>query len=160
MLAIVVAHGTNRVIGADGDLPWHLPSDMAFFKALTTGHPVVMGRKTYESIPSRFRPLPGRRNIVLSRDPAYAAEGAEVFGSLHAALEAAGGDGFVIGGGLTYAEALPRVDRIYATEVELAPAGDTLFPELDATWALSEEHERVVEADGSAFTVRVYDRVL
>src|SRR4051794_24452108 len=108
MVALVVAYARNGVIGRDGDLPWHLPTDMQHFRELTTGGTVVMGRKTYVSIPERFRPLPGRRNLVLSRDPAFAAPGAEVFGGLDAALEAAGEDCFVIGGGTTYAEALPR----------------------------------------------------
>lgn len=158
MLAAVVAYGANRVIGVDGGLPWHLPSDMRFFRELTTGHPVIMGRATYESIPERFRPLPGRRNLVLSRDPAYAAAGAEVFARLDAAIAAAGGDGFVIGGGATYEAAMPLLDRIYATEVEASPEGDTHFPELGPEWRLVEEHPRVVEENGGAFTIRVYDR--
>ncbi len=161
MLAIVVAYGRNRVIGVDGDLPWHLPTDMAFFKSLTTGSPVIMGRKTYESIPPKFRPLPNRRNLVLSRDPAYAAEGTEVFASTDAALAAVADapEAFLIGGGQAYADALPRVDRIYATEVELEPDGDTFFPELDDDWQLVDERDRVVEDNGSAFTIRIYDRV-
>jgi dihydrofolate reductase len=158
VLSIVVAYGSNRVIGVDGDLPWRLPTDMAFFRETTMGHPVIMGRKTWESIPPKFRPLPGRRNLVLSRDPEYAADGAEVFGSFEEALRAAEGAGAVIGGGHTYAEALPSVDRIYATEVELAPDGDTFFPPLGDEWRLAEEHERVVEENGDAFTIRVYDR--
>ncbi|MDO9353911.1 MAG: dihydrofolate reductase [Solirubrobacteraceae bacterium] len=158
MLSIVVAYGSNRVIGVDGDLPWHLPTDMAFFREITMGHPVIMGRKTWESIPPKFRPLPGRRNLVLSRDPAYVAEGAEVFGSFEDALLAAEGAGAVIGGGHTYAEALPSVDRIYATEVELAPDGDTFFPELGDDFRLIEQRDRIVEGNGAAFTVRVYDR--
>jgi dihydrofolate reductase len=158
MLAIVVAYGRNRVIGVDGDLPWHLPTDMAFFREVTMGSPVIMGRKTYESIPAKFRPLPGRRNVVLSRDPSYVAEGAEVFASADAAVAAVDGDGYVIGGGHTYLDLLPQVGRIYATEVELAPEGDTHFPELGDDWTLTEERDRVVEDNGTAFTLRIYDR--
>jgi dihydrofolate reductase len=158
MLAAVVAYGANRVIGVDGGLPWHLPSDMKFFRELTTGHAVLMGRSTYESIPERFRPLPGRRNLVLSRDPSYAPAGAEVFHTLEAAVEACGGDAFVIGGGATYEAAMAIMDRIYATEVEASPDGDTYFPELGPEWQLVEEHPRVVEENGGAFTIRIYDR--
>lgn len=164
MLAIVVAHGRNRVIGVDGDLPWHLPADLAHFRDLTMGHPVIMGRKTYESIPAKFRPLPGRRNLVLSQNPNYApAEaGAEVYPSLEHALRATEGhDAFVIGGGRTYGEALRAglIDRVYATEVDLAPAGDAFFPPLGRAWHAVEERDPVVEADGTTFTVRVYERV-
>ena len=111
MLQLVVAYSANRVIGRDGGLPWHLPTDMRHFRELTTGHTVLMGRRTYDSIPERFRPLPGRRNLVLSRDPGYNAAGAEVFTSLDAALDACDHDCFVIGGGATYAETLADADR-------------------------------------------------
>lgn len=158
MVAIVAAQGSNRVIGVGGDLPWHLPSDMRHFRELTTGHPVVMGRKTYESLPERFRPLPGRRNLVLSSNPAYAAAGAEVFGSLEEALEACDRSCFVIGGGQIYEQAAALADRIYLTEVEAAPAGDTFFPPLFAEdWRLAEESERIVEND-HAFVFRTYER--
>jgi dihydrofolate reductase len=157
-VAIVVAHAANRVIGRDGGLPWHLPSDMRHFRELTTGATVVMGRKTYASIPERFRPLPGRRNLVLSRSVS-ALPGAEVLPSLPAALEAAGAGGcFVIGGGATYAEALPLAARVYATEVEGDVDGDTFFPPLDpADWTCVSEGSRVAEHD-HAFTIRVYER--
>ncbi|MCW2984635.1 MAG: dihydrofolate reductase [Conexibacter sp.] len=156
-VALVVAYSANRVIGRDGGLPWHLPSDMRHFRELTTGATVVMGRKTYESIPERFRPLPGRRNLVLSRS-GFAAPGAEVLGSLGEALDAAGGDCFVIGGGATYAEALPLAARVYATEVEGDVDGDTSFPPLDpAAWTCVAEGHRIAEND-HAFTIRVYER--
>lgn len=163
MVAIVVAYGRNRVIGSGGDLPWHLPSDMAHFRDLTMGHPVIMGRKTYESIPPKFRPLPGRRNLILTENPDYvpAEDGPEVYGSLAAALQAtAGHDAFVIGGGRTYGEAIRAgvVDRVYATEVDLAPAGDAFFPTLGHDWLVVGEREPVVEADGTAFVVRTYER--
>jgi dihydrofolate reductase len=158
MVTLVVAHARNRVIGRDGDLPWHLPSDLQHFKGLTTGGTVVMGRKTYESIPARFRPLPGRRNLVLSRTPGLALDGAEVFGGLDAALEACGHDCFVIGGGATYAEALAVADRVVATELEADVEGDTSFPELDgAQWALADERGRVEDGE-HAFTIRTYER--
>src|SRR3954451_4292781 len=133
-VSIVVAQGSNRAIGFRGALPWDLPSDLRRFRELTMGHAVVMGRKTYESIPERFRPLPGRRNIVLSRSRPEL-PGAEVYGDLEAALAAAAagnGDGatFVIGGGATYADALPRASRVVATEVAGEVEGDTFFPAL------------------------------
>ena len=158
MVAIVVAHAANGVIGRDGDLPWRLPTDLKRFRELTTGHAVVMGRKTWESLPERFRPLPDRRNIVLSSDAAYHAEGAEVFGDLSSALAACPGDCFVIGGGVTYEQALPRAARVYATRVDAEVEGDTYFPALpECEWTLVDESDRLVE-NGHAFTFRVHDR--
>jgi dihydrofolate reductase len=158
MVSLVVAYARNRVIGRDGALPWHLPSDMKHFRELTTGGTVVMGRTTYESIPERFRPLPGRRNLVLSRTPGLALDGAEVFGGLEEALEACGDDCFVIGGGATYAEALPLTDRVYATEVAAEVDGDTFFPELDdAEWVCASAGEPVADGEHE-FTIRVYER--
>jgi dihydrofolate reductase len=158
VIALVVAWaGPERVIGRDGGLPWHLPSDMKHFRELTTGGTVVMGRRTWESIPEKFRPLPGRRNIVLSsRAPSL--DGAEVYDSLESALAAAGTDAYVIGGGATYEETLPLADRVYATEIAGAVAGDTFFPALDAAaWAVSSASEPVVE-NGHEFTIKVYER--
>jgi dihydrofolate reductase len=163
MISLVVAYARNGVIGRDGDLPWHLPSDLRHFRELTTGGTVIMGRKTYESIPDRFRPLPGRRNLVLSRTPGYAPPGAEVFGHLDDALRAAAGDGdvaecFVIGGGTTYAEALPLAGRVYATEVDADIEGDAVFPALDAAeWVCVLAGEPIAESDHQ-FTIRVYER--
>jgi dihydrofolate reductase len=158
-LSLVVAWaGRDRVIGRDGDLPWHLPSDMKHFRELTTGGTVVMGRKTWESIPEKFRPLPGRRNIVLSHSLATAPAGAEVYASLESALAAAGTDAFVIGGGSTYSETLPLADRVYATEIAGEVEGDTFFPALDpGEWTVSSASEPVCE-NGHEFTIRVYDR--
>jgi dihydrofolate reductase len=157
VIALVVAHAANRVIGRDGGLPWHLPSDMKHFRELTTGGTVVMGRKTYESIPERFRPLPGRRNVVLSRSRPDL-PGAEVFASLPAALAAAGEDCFVIGGGTTYAEALPLAGRVHATEVAGDVDGDTVFPPLDpAAWTCVSAAAPVSE-NGHTFAIRVYER--
>ncbi|WCB93786.1 Dihydrofolate reductase [Baekduia alba] len=157
-VALVVAYARNGVIGRDGGLPWHLPSDMQHFRELTTGGTVLMGRKTYESIPERFRPLPGRRNLVLSRDGSFVAAGTEVFGSLAAALAACEGDCFVIGGGATYEEALPLADEVWATEVDAEVEGDTFFPVLDTTaWREAAAGSAVTE-NGFSFTIRRYER--
>jgi dihydrofolate reductase len=158
VIALVVAWaGPERVIGRDGGLPWHLPSDMKHFKELTTGGTVIMGRKTWESIPEKFRPLPERRNMVLS-SRGMDAPGAEVLDSLEAALASAGTDAYIIGGGATYAETLPLADRVYATEIAGAVDGDTFFPELDpAQWVVSAAAEPVAE-NGHEFTIKVYDR--
>jgi dihydrofolate reductase len=156
-VSIIVAQGSNRVIGASGGLPWHLPSDMRRFRELTMGHAVVMGRKTWASIPERFRPLPGRRNLVVSSDPGCASE-AEVFPSLAAALQACDGSCFVIGGGQVYAEAMAIADRCYVTDVDHAPDGDTFFPELPASdWRCVEE-SGVLSDSSHSFVFRVYER--
>lgn len=136
-VTIVVAIGQNGVIGRDGDLPWPPTGDLAQFKALTMGHPMIMGRTTYESI---GRPLPGRTSIVLSRDPAWAAEGVEAAVDLPAALTRAAeldDEVFLIGGAQVYAAALEAgsVDRMVVTHVQLSPEGDAFFPEIDdETW--------------------------
>jgi dihydrofolate reductase len=134
-VALVVAMAENRVIGAEGDLPWRMADDLRWFKRVTLGKPVVMGRTTYQSI---GKPLPGRRNIVLSRREGFAPSGIEVADSLEEGLEkaadAARQDGAeeicVIGGGTVYAEALPLADRIYRTVIEATVGGDTYFPPL------------------------------
>ncbi|MGE6697629.1 dihydrofolate reductase [Hyphomonas sp. NPDC076900] len=136
-LCLIVAQARNRVIGASGRLPWRLKDDMAFFKATTMGAPIIMGRKTWESFPKR--PLPGRENIVLTRDWDYDAAEARVYSSFPAAMNAARAiaaregrdEAFVIGGAEIYTLALPFADRIYLTEVETEVEGDALFPELD-----------------------------
>ena len=128
-LSLIVAMAKNRVIGSNNQMPWHLPADFAYFKKVTLGHPVIMGRKTFESI---GRPLPGRRNIVVSRNPAFRAEGVDVMTSLDAAIKACQNtEAFVIGGATLYAQALPHADRLFITEVDASPNGDTLFPSLD-----------------------------
>ena len=135
MLSLIAAVARNRAIGKDNQLLWHLPEDMKHFRETTRGKPVVMGRKTWESLPEKFRPLPGRQNIVVSRDPAYKAHGADLASSLEGALALAGGaeEVFVIGGEQLYRAALPLADRLYLTEVELTPAADAFFPEVDPT---------------------------
>ncbi|UCV07322.1 dihydrofolate reductase [Dechloromonas denitrificans] len=139
-IVIIVAVAKNRVIGRDNQLIWNIPEDMAHFKALTQGHTVLMGRKTWESLPPRFRPLPGRRNIVVSRQPDYAAPGAELANSLESALALAATDEtvFIIGGADIYQQALALADRLEITEVDLIPEGDSWFPEIPAAdWQLT-----------------------
>ncbi|MBU6164990.1 MAG: dihydrofolate reductase [Alphaproteobacteria bacterium] len=134
-ITIVVARARNGVIGMGGALPWHLPADLKRFKAITVGKPVVMGRKTFESI---GKPLPGRQNIVLTRDPTWRADGVTVVPNLAEAVAAAGldprvrGDVMIIGGAEIYALALPIATRIELTEVDAAPHGDTVLPPFDA----------------------------
>lgn len=140
---LVVAMGANRVIGVDGALPWRLPEDLAHFKQLTLGHPMVMGRATYESI---GRPLPGRTTIVVTRDPRWSAEGVEVAHSLGEALDRARSlddEVFLVGGAQVYAAALERdlVDVLVVTRVAAAPDGDTYFPHID--WERWQEAGRV-----------------
>lgn len=166
-IVIHVAIAGNGVIGRENGLPWRLSSDMKRFKATTMGKPIVMGRKTWESFPRR--PLPGRLNIVLTREPGYGADGAEVVGSLDAALEMAaersrdlpGADEIcILGGGEVYRQALPLADRLYVTHVLAEVDGDTTFPPIDpAIWtkSYSEEHP-AAEKDSHATCYAVYDR--
>lgn len=137
-LALIWAQAHEGVIGADGDMPWHVPEDLAHFKALTGSDPVIMGRRTWDSLPPRFRPLPGRRNIVVTRDAAWTADGAVVAHSLPEAIEL-GRDGddtqlWVTGGAGLFAEALPLADRLEVTELDLAVAGDTFAPQIGEGW--------------------------
>ena len=134
-LALIWAQSTSGVIGRDGGIPWQLPEDMARFKELTTGHTVVMGRRTWESLPARFRPLPGRRNVVLTRNPHYRADGAEIVTSVDDVLGMP--DTWVIGGAEIYHLAMPAATRCEVTEVEvdLRPEDeDVLAPMLDESW--------------------------
>lgn len=165
-IAIVVARARNGVIGRDGDLPWRLRSDLQRFKAITMGKPCVMGRATWESLP--LRPLPGRLNIVLTRDESFEAKGAVVVHTLAEALEMAREqaheDGVdevcVVGGAGVFAAVLPKARRLYITEVEAEPDGDTLFPPFDvaAFREVSSERFEPGEKDDHAFTFRVLER--
>ncbi|HDU8493420.1 TPA: type 3 dihydrofolate reductase, partial [Aeromonas hydrophila] len=132
MISMIAAMAHDRVIGLDNQMPWHLPADLAHFKRVTLGKPVLMGRKTFESI---GRPLPGRRNLVISRNPDYRADGVEVIDSVEAALALLAGSDvaelMVIGGGHLYGQLLPRADRLYLTRIDLAVEGDTRFPAFD-----------------------------
>jgi dihydrofolate reductase len=170
-IALVVARARNGVIGRDGDLPWKLRSDLQRFKAVTMGKPCLMGRSTWESLP--LRPLPGRLNLVLSRDLSYEeqgkAKGAVVCANLGDAIdiarETAEEDGVdeicVIGGTALFEATLPRARRLYITEVEAAPDGDALFPAFDeADWTeLSREAHEPGEKDDHAFVFRVLERL-
>jgi dihydrofolate reductase len=166
-LSLIVAQGRNRVIGAGGQLPWRLKDDMAHFKRTTMGAPVIMGRKTWESLPKR--PLPGRPNIVISRDWNYDAAEARVYSSVSPAVNAAKAmalregqsEVFVIGGAAIYELVLPIADRIYLTEVDAAPEGDVFFPTLaPGSWSETAS-TRYDAGDGNdhAFTLRVLDHV-
>lgn len=135
-LSLIVAMDCNRLIGVDNQLPWHLPADLAFFKRVTLGKPVLMGRKTHQSI---GRPLPGRRNIVISRNPDFRADGCETAAGLDAALElvANAEEAMLIGGANLYAQALPRVEQMYITRIHHRFKGDAWFPEFDeADWRI------------------------
>jgi dihydrofolate reductase len=158
VISIVVARASNGVIGRDGGLPWHLPADMRKFRELTTACAVVMGRRTFESLPAKYRPLPHRRNLVLSSSLDRELPGAEVFPDLASALEACAGECFVIGGAVAYRDALPMAGRVYATEIECELDGDAFFPELrPSEWQCVERSERIVENE-LGFTFAVYER--
>lgn len=158
-LSCIVAVSENGIIGREGDLPWHLPEDLERFKSLTMGHPMVMGRRTYESI---GRPLPGRKSVVLTRSDQFAPEGVTVVGSLDEALDACEGEDevFVIGGASLFAEALPRADRLYLTRVHATIEGDTFFPEetLDDFILLEEEHHPIDEKHRHPYSFQCYER--
>jgi dihydrofolate reductase len=145
-IALVVAVAENGVIGREGTLPWHLPDDLRFFKSVTMGKPVLMGRRTFESI---GRPLPGRRNLMLTRSTAAAPPGIEVAPTLDAALALVGDvpEVCVIGGASVYAATLPRADRLYLTRVHARIAGDTLFPDwTPAQWREVDRSEHPMDA--------------
>lgn len=139
-VSLIVAASENGVIGKDNDLIWHLPKDMRFFKDTTMGHHVIMGRKNFESIPHKFRPLPNRTNVVITRQTAYKADGCMVVSSIEEALQIAKHNGddeaFIIGGGQIYKLALEAnlVDKIYLTKVHHSFEGDTFFPALNKDW--------------------------
>lgn len=130
ILSMIVAHADNRVIGKDNDMPWHLPADLAYFKKTTLGKPIIMGRKTYESI---GRPLPGRKNIVITRDTNYQALGVEIVDSIEAALALVSDaeEVMVIGGGAIYKHCISAAKRLYITHIDADIDGDTFFPEYD-----------------------------
>jgi dihydrofolate reductase len=142
MISMIAAMAHDRVIGKDNQMPWHLPADLAHFKRVTLGKPVLMGRKTFESI---GRPLPGRRNLVISRNPDYRVEGVEVVDSVEAALALLSADAtpelMVIGGGHLYAQLLPQANRLYLTQIDLAVEGDTRFPAFDDGGWIKQESE-------------------
>jgi dihydrofolate reductase len=160
IVALLVAMADDGVIGRDNTLPWHLPRDLQWFKRLTTGHTIIMGRATYQSI---GHPLPNRRNIVLSRNPAFKAEGVEVVATLEDALELVQNDTevFVVGGAAVYGLALPRAQRMYLTRVHARVDGDVRFPKwCPDEWRLVwEEAHEVDDEHAYPFTFQQFDRV-
>jgi len=161
VLSMIVAHADNRVIGKDNDMPWHLPADLAYFKKTTLGKPIIMGRKTYESI---GRPLPGRKNIVISRDENYSAEGVETVTSVEQALALVSDieEVMVIGGGAIYNHCLEAADRLYITHIKAAIEGDTHFPEYDVknVWKkVSSTVRQPDEKNAYELDFSVYERI-
>lgn len=163
-LSLIAALGENRVIGVDNSMPWHLPGDFKYFKATTLGKPIVMGRKTWDSL---GRPLPGRLNLVVSRQADLQLEGAEVFTSLQAAIERAEqwaveqgvSEVMLIGGAQLYAQGLAHAERLYLTRVALSPEGDAWFPEFDqAEWTLVSNTENPAVDDKPAYNFEVWER--
>lgn len=159
-LSMIVAHADNRIIGKNNDMPWHLPADLAYFKKITLGKPIIMGRKTYESI---GRPLPGRQNIVISRDENYQAAGIDSVTSVEQAISLAGevDEVMVIGGGAIYAHCLPFANRLYITHIKSNIEGDTQFPEYDVVndWQLTQS-EQLSASENNVFDLDfcIYDR--
>jgi len=155
-LTLVVAMDAQRGIGVDNKLPWHLPEDLAHFKRVTLGHPIIMGRKTFDSI---GRPLPKRRNIVVTRNAGWAHEGVEAAGSLPEAIALAGDEqASIIGGAQIFAESLQLADRMIVTHIDGVYRCDTFFPEIDAAlWTVTarEDHR---SSDGVAFSFVTYER--
>lgn len=164
-ISMIAAVGRNGAIGAEGALPWKLPSDFAFYKATTMGKPLIMGRKTFESI---GRPLPGRTNIVVTRQAGYAPDGVNVVASLDEAIGIAKAqatrDGvdeiFINGGGEIYRQAMPLAERLYITHVDAEPEGDTNFPDISASeWDSTVlDDVRPGERDSANFTMKLYSR--
>lgn len=156
MISLIVAHDENRVIGYENDMPWHLPGDLAYFKKMTMGKPIIMGRKTFESI---GRALPGRTNIVITRNPNYEADHIITVGSLEAALEVAKPlheEVMIIGGGHIFEQSLALADRLYITEIDHAFKGDTYFPTYEAFHEVSASDAQ--QADGYTFVYKIFER--
>lgn len=163
-LSLIAALGENRVIGVDNSMPWHLPADFKYFKATTLGKPIIMGRKTWDSL---GRPLPARLNLVVSRQTGLQLEGAEVFASLDAAVaraqawavEQGVSEVMLIGGAQLYTQGLADADRLYLTRVGLSPEGDAWFPEFDqAQWTLVSNEPHAAEDGRPAFSFEVWER--
>jgi dihydrofolate reductase len=156
-LSIIVAMARNRTIGIDNSLPWRLPEDLKHFKALTMGHHIIMGRKTYESI---GRPLPGRTTVIVTRDRGYLMDGCLIANSLDDAIKLASVDSeaFCVGGANLYAQMLPRADRLYITEIQADYEGDAHFPAFDRQAWRETERESHVSAAGLVYDFVIYDR--
>jgi len=159
-VALVAAVARRGVIGRDSGIPWRLPEDMRRFRTLTMGHPVVMGRRTWESLPDQFRPLPGRGNVVVTRNSDWSAQGADRAGSIEDALRLLEGEAtvFVIGGGEIYAAALPSADELLLTEIDAEIEGDTYFPDWDPDDFEEVARERHVSSDGVGYSFVTYER--
>ena len=158
MISIIAAIAENGVIGRDNTLPWKLPADLQYFKKVTMGHPIIMGRKNYEDI---GRPLPGRQNIILTRDKTYRAEGCTVVHSLEEAIECAKNkEMFIVGGSEIYRLFLPHADRMYITHIHEPVEGNVLFPEYEnSEWKqISNEPHQADEKNSMAYTFCVYER--
>lgn len=159
MLGLIWAQAANRVIGRDGTLPWHLPEDLAHFRQITTGATVVMGRRTWESLPERFRPLPGRRNVVLTRQRGWSAPGAETL-QAPAQVGWLAGDVWGIGGSQVYESLLPLAQRLVVTELADPFDGDVYAPLVNwSQWTLSEGGEEwATAATGLRYRIRTWER--
>lgn len=157
LISLIAAVAQDGTIGAGNTIPWRIPGEQKYFRAITTGHPIIMGRKTHESI---GRPLPDRRNIVVTRNPDYRAEGCEVLTSFEQALAACrdADEVFVIGGGELYRHSLPVADRLYLTEIHADFAGDTRFPEFDRAQWKPVSRKRHQSENGWAYDYVVYHR--
>jgi dihydrofolate reductase len=159
-VSLIWAQARGGVIGVAGRLPWHLPEDLALFRGLTTGSTVVMGRRTWESLPERFRPLPGRTNVVLTTDRGWSADGAERASSVAEVLDRAG-PLWVIGGGAVYAGFLPHADRLVVTDVDLDVHGDTWAPPIGPEWTPEARDPAVgwhPSSSGPRYAVTTYAR--
>jgi dihydrofolate reductase len=159
-LALIAAVARNRAIGRDGELLWHESEDQRHFRRVTMGCPVIMGRRTWASLPARFRPLPGRRNIVVTRNPGWSAEGAERAGSLDEAIALAGdaAKAFVIGGAELYALALPRADELVLTEIDAEFEADAFFPDWPRARFRQTSTEPHVSSQGVGYRFSHYQR--
>ena len=161
IISSIVAVAENGVIGSDNDIPWRLSTDLKYFKKKTTGHHIIMGRKSFLSI---GKPLPNRTNVIVTRDPYFIANNCVVVHSIPEALEIAKSRGeteaFITGGGMIYEQTIELVDRLYITEVNAQPEGDVYFPEIDfSQWKLmSEDHRQKGERDDHNFNFKIYER--
>lgn len=159
MISLLVAYDLNRVIGIDNKMPWHIPEELKYFKKVTMGKAMVMGRKTFESI---GRPLPGRLNIIVTRNKDYVADGAEVFHDLHKAIERAevySDEVVIIGGAEIFKVTMDIADRLYITVIRKEFDGDTFFPEIDDSWKLVSQSADQFTEDGIPYSYLIYDKM-
>ncbi|MCM3709640.1 dihydrofolate reductase [Sporosarcina luteola] len=158
MISLLVAYDLNRVIGIDNKMPWHIPEELKYFKKVTMGKAMVMGRKTFESI---GRPLPGRLNIIVTRNKDYAAQGTEVFHDLHKAIERGksySDEVVIIGGAEIFKLTMDIADRLYITVIRKEFDGDTFFPEIDDSWKLVSQSADQFTEDGIPYSYLIYDK--